>query len=170
MKYLVVSDNHGDREILVQLVEKYAAEMDGLFHCGDSELTETDELWEKFVVVQGNCDYGSEFPLSRTIQTQEDTIYITHGHLSNVRQSLHQLSMEAKEKKATIALFGHTHELGVEYKNGVLYLNPGSIRLPRGKYLIKTYAIIESTAQRFEIAYYDEKFQPIPELSFSFPK
>ena len=38
MRYLVVSDNHGDREILVKLLDKYHANVDYFFHCGDSEL------------------------------------------------------------------------------------------------------------------------------------
>ena len=57
MKYLVVSDNHGDREILVDIVKQRAGEMDVLFHCGDSELEADDQLWETFDVVKGNCDF-----------------------------------------------------------------------------------------------------------------
>lgn len=38
MKILVVSDNHGDRDCLVDLVNHYEGQVDALFHCGDSEL------------------------------------------------------------------------------------------------------------------------------------
>ena len=46
MKILVVSDNHGDRDCLVDLVNHYEGQVDALFHCGDSELEPTDELWQ----------------------------------------------------------------------------------------------------------------------------
>lgn len=38
MKYLIVSDNHGDRNILVEIVNRYVDRVDHMFHCGDSEL------------------------------------------------------------------------------------------------------------------------------------
>lgn len=53
MKYLVVSDNHGDRNILVEIVNRYVGMVDQMFHCGDSELKANDELWQHFTVVTG---------------------------------------------------------------------------------------------------------------------
>ena len=35
MKYLVVSDNHGDREILADLVARYQTKVDFFFLCVD---------------------------------------------------------------------------------------------------------------------------------------
>ena len=57
MKYLVVSDSHGDRQILVDLVRHFENSVDFFIHCGDSELPAKDELWNVFHVVGGNCDY-----------------------------------------------------------------------------------------------------------------
>ncbi len=37
MKIVVVSDNHGDREIIQKIVDHYEGKVDGIFHCGDSE-------------------------------------------------------------------------------------------------------------------------------------
>lgn len=170
MKYLVVSDNHGDRQSLVELIETYRGKVDGMFHCGDSELEPTDEIWQDFLVVTGNCDYYPEYKKEQVVRIGSDTLLMLHGHLANVRFSLNQLLYRAKEVGATIALFGHTHELGVELIDGVLALNPGSIRLPRGRYQIKTYAIIESTESQFVIQYYDDDHQPVDGLRFSFNK
>lgn len=39
-RWLVVSDNHGDREILVSL--RQALKPDAVFHCGDSEMEAAD--------------------------------------------------------------------------------------------------------------------------------
>ncbi|HGT1373043.1 TPA: metallophosphoesterase family protein [Enterococcus faecium] len=82
MRYLVVSDNHGDRDILVDLVDRYRSEVDIFFHCGDSELEASDPLWDTFQVVQGNCDYGPGFEQKKVIQTGQDTVFMTHGHLN----------------------------------------------------------------------------------------
>ena len=47
MKYLVVSDNHGDRNILVEIVNRYVGMVDQMFHCGDSELKANNLLIAK---------------------------------------------------------------------------------------------------------------------------
>lgn len=170
MNYLVVSDNHGDREILVELVHKYRDSVDLFLHCGDSELSPTDPLWTDFEVVGGNCDYDPAFPEKRLIKTQEDTLFMTHGHLFNVRFGLTHLALEAESSGATIALFGHTHEIGCEMHQQVLFLNPGSISQPRGSIQFKSYALIESRSDAYEIQYYDRSHQPITQLHFVFKK
>ncbi|MBP1048433.1 metallophosphoesterase [Enterococcus sp. BWM-S5] len=171
MKYLVVSDNHGDRDILVQLVNHYKGQVDAMFHCGDSELEATDHLWDYFTaVVKGNCDYGPGYPETAIKDTGEDVVFMTHGHLSNVRFGLTQLALQAEEAGATIALFGHTHEIGCEMHQGRLFLNPGSIRQPRGPIQIQSYAIIESTEEKFDVQYYDRSFEPVANLHFKFSK
>ena len=49
---------------------------------------------------------------------------MTHGHLANVRIGLTTLALQAEEAGATIALFGHTHVLGAERHNNILFVNP----------------------------------------------
>lgn len=100
MKILVVSDNHGDRDCLVDLVNHYEGQVDALFHCGDSELEPTDELWQKLIVVQGNCDFYDEFPKTVTKKVGDQVIYMTHGHLANVRMySRHLLYKRKKQER-----------------------------------------------------------------------
>ncbi|MEI5988661.1 hypothetical protein A5881_000148 [Enterococcus termitis] len=170
MKYLVVSDNHGDRDILVDLADTYRGEVDKMFHCGDSELEPTDVLWNDFIVVKGNCDYDPEFPNTIVEKNGTDTIFMTHGHLANVRMGLTTLALQADQANATIVLFGHTHEIGCEVRANVLYLNPGSISQPRGPIQLKSYAIIESTTNQFVIQYYGRDHRPFKELHFIFNK
>lgn len=121
MRYLVVSDNHGDRDILVDLVDRYRSEVDIFFHCGDSELEASDPLWDTFQVVQGNCDYGPGFEQKKVIQTGQDTVFMTHGHLSNVRFGLTQLAIEARAATADMVFFGHTHQIGCEMDQKILF-------------------------------------------------
>lgn len=170
MKYLVVSDNHGDREILVDLVKEYQGKVDGMFHCGDSELAPTDDLWADLIVVKGNCDYYNEFPESMTKKLGNDTIFMTHGHLVQIRAGLNTIALKAAEADATIVLFGHTHEIGCEMHQNTLYLNPGSINLPRGPIQLKSYALIDSTPEAYDVQYFDRNHQPIKELHFLFRK
>ncbi|MGX6961459.1 metallophosphoesterase [Vagococcus xieshaowenii] len=170
MKYLVVSDNHGERDILVELADKYRQQVDIMFHCGDSELLPTDSLWQDFIVVTGNCDYDHRYKKFQEVSVGEDTIYMTHGHLSAVRLDLQSLFYEAKEKQANIALYGHTHVLHSEMVEDMLIVNPGSISQPRYPYRVKTYAIINSTPEQYSVDYYNEKHQLMKELSTVFSR
>lgn len=170
MRYLVVSDNHGDRAIIEELLAQYQDQVDYFFHCGDSELDATDEVWETYLGVQGNCDFGTNFETKRVVDTGLDRVYMTHGHLSNVRFGLTHLALEAKEQQATIALFGHTHQLGCEFEQGILFLNPGSISQPRGMIQIPAYAIIESTKETLAVQYYNRSHKKIDNMVFEYKR
>lgn len=170
MKYLVLSDSHGDRQILVDLFAHYEGKVDKIFHCGDSELPADDVLWQKAYVVTGNCDYDSSYQKAQLIDTGMDKVYLTHGHLCAVKMGLTQLNYQAQEAGANIALFGHTHQLGCEMRTGCLFLNPGSISQPRGPIRIQSYAIIDSEEDSLKVQYYDRFFSPVSELSFTFKK
>lgn len=171
MKLLVVSDNHGDRQVLKDIVEKRKNEVDAYFHCGDSELPADDPIWNAFTaVVKGNCDFDSNYPKEVTTSFKDETIYMTHGHLVDVHFGLEQLKEKAKEKNATIALFGHTHQLGCTFQQGILCLNPGSIRLPKGNHPYQAYAIIETTDKEYNVSYYDFKHHALSGLQVTFPK
>ncbi len=171
MKYLVVSDNHGDRNILVDIANVWSDKVDGMFHCGDSELAVTDDLWSQFVVVRGNCDYDSKYEKECVVSSGNETIYMTHGHLFNVNMGLTHLSYSAYEKKANIVLYGHTHKLLALMEKGVLYLNPGSISQPRGTYShLKTFALIETSESEIRVDYYNRNHELIEELSVTFTR
>lgn len=170
MKYLVVSDNHGDRKILVDLFARYQGKVDYIFHCGDSELPGDDELWQQAYVVTGNCDYDPKYKKSQLVDTGMDHVYFTHGHISDVRFGITRLGLEAQAVDANIVLFGHTHQIGCEKVGKRLFLNPGSISQPRGPIQVKSYAIIDSTPDAYSVQYYDRDFQAVPDLSFVFKK
>lgn len=170
MKYLVVSDNHGDRSILMEIVNRYVGTVDHLFHCGDSELEATDELWEHFTVVTGNCDYDPGYKTEQVISMGNDIIYMTHGHQSNVRFGLMMLSLRAQEVGANIALFGHIHQAVAELDHGILFVNPGSISQPRGPVQIPSYAIIDSEKDHCRVEYFNRAHQLIEELTADFER
>lgn len=170
MKYLVVSDNHGNRDCLIDIENKWQNKVDYMFHCGDSELDPFDNIWEVYNVVKGNCDYDSEYQVKKVIDTGQDVVFLTHGHLFNVNVAMEHLFSSAKEAGANIVLYGHTHKLGVEKRQGILFLNPGSISQPRGRFShLKTYAIIEHRTDGIHVDYYNEQHEVQPNLSFFFP-
>ena len=170
MKYLVVSDNHGDRQVLVDILAQYQGKVDLFIHCGDSELPADDELFATYQGVGGNCDFDSRYLDRRLIATDLDRIYVTHGHLSNVKFGLSKIAMEAAENDASVVLFGHTHQIGCEVVQHRLYLNPGSISQPRGSIQIKAFAIIEAEKDSWDVQYYDRSFTPISDLHFHFSR
>lgn len=170
MKVLVVSDSHGDRDILTALIKEYQDKVDGLFHCGDSELEATDTVWDVFKTVQGNMDFDPDLPLSQTVDIGNERIFMIHGHQHQVKMTMEPLLTAASEAGASFAFFGHSHELGTEMQEGIVLLNPGSILLPRGKYPIPTYAIVETEGKEVNITYYNRRFDPVPGLQAHFTR
>lgn len=168
MNVLVVSDSHGDREVLTEIKERYAGKMTKMFHCGDSELAATDEIWDSFVVVGGNMDVDRDYPLTQVVTIGEYRFFMTHGHYHDIKFTMSPLIDAAKQAKAQFAFFGHSHQLGVEKRENILLLNPGSILQPRGRYNIKTYAILTIDQQAIVVTYYDRNHQAIEDLSVTF--
>lgn len=169
MKYLVVSDNHGVESYLEDIRDKWTNEVDYFFHCGDSELSPDHEIWSTFEVVKGNCDYYSDYDTVKLIETKEDNILLTHGHLFNVNMTAEKLLYQAEEMQANIILYGHTHQLFATMLDDILLLNPGSISQPRGKYsYLKTYAIITHQSDGYLVEYYNEKHLLQDELTHFF--
>ncbi|MDO4670778.1 MAG: metallophosphoesterase [Aerococcus sp.] len=141
-KIVIVSDNHGDREILETIVSRHREEADAFIHCGDSEGMADDPIWQSFTVVQGNVDFAP-FPIAETVEFPEGKLLVTHGHRFDVKGDLNVLANYAKEAGCTVACFGHSHVMTLERVQGVLMINPGSVRLPRGNYPYPTYAILD---------------------------
>ncbi|PPA71569.1 metallophosphoesterase [Jeotgalibacillus proteolyticus] len=166
MKILVVSDNHSDTERIVELKQRYEGEVDAMLHCGDSELPFNSKEMQNFVKVRGNCDFDSSYPEDEVINVQGTVILLTHGHLYGVKQSLDRIHYRAEEAQASIICFGHSHSLGAEIKDGRLFINPGSILLPRDR-TEASYAIIEKNGEAVSVQFWDEKHREITAWSGS---
>lgn len=142
MRFLIVSDSHGLTDELLEIFNRHEQEIDDAFHCGDSQLALVDEHLLPYHTVRGNCDFGGDLPLERIENTPEGTILMVHGHHHDVKYDLNRLRYRAEEIGASVVLFGHSHVAGALIEDGVLYINPGSIRMPRGR-TDKTYALLE---------------------------
>lgn len=170
MDYLIISDTHGDRQILVDIVNHYQGHVKSMFYNGDSELKRSDELFDTLLPVIGNMDTDPMFPDDCDYQDKYLKLYQTHGHLVHTELSLNHLREVVAPKDVDVVTSGHTHMLGAEMIDGKLFVNPGSISLPKGTYayLKGTYALLSVEPEQFHVQFYTRDMQPVPELVFEF--
>ncbi|MDQ0208040.1 metallophosphoesterase family protein [Alkalicoccobacillus murimartini] len=169
MKVLIISDSHGWTDELEQVLASKRNEVDKIFHCGDSELVPNQGPLAGVTSVQGNCDMGQDFPEEWIEDTDLGRLYFTHGHLYQVKSHLQSLVRRAEEVGADVASFGHTHVATCFEEKGIVFINPGSIRLPSGS-RDQTYCICELTEAAINVTYYTFDGQEMPELGGEFPR
>ncbi len=144
MRIGVLSDSHGKLKKAEEALQRIG-DIELLLHAGDY-YEDALRLGKTFGVkvkgVAGNCDSYAPGPVEELLEIDGYRIYLTHGHLFGVKQSLARLYRRAEDLGADIVIYGHTHVPHQEEKNGILFLNPGSIawqRLP-GQY---SFAVLE---------------------------
>lgn len=167
-KALIISDSHRFVDELRLIKEKHQHEVNVMIHCGDSELFLDQPEMEGFITVRGNCDYEAGYPDEAVVEFVGQKILITHGHLFSVKSTLMSLYYRAQELGANIVCFGHSHMLGIERIDDILFINPGSIRLPRGR-KERTYCILEQAGDDVVVNVYDLDEGELPALMQRFP-
>lgn len=172
MKALIVSDNHGDRKILRDIQDRFAKQVDVMIHCGDSELPNDSDEMTNFYAVKGNNDWQLDYPFQLTFAVNGVKFLLVHGDHDHVNYSLTPLMLKAQSLGTQVVCYGHTHQLAVSMEAGTLFINPGSVSLPRGEYsrLGGTFALVEVTQKQFIVDYYDRNCSPVPELHFEFER
>ncbi|WP_026693736.1 metallophosphoesterase [Peribacillus kribbensis] len=163
MKALIMSDSHGLEDEVILLKERHQ-DADLFIHCGDSELDFGHEALKSLEYVKGNCDFDSRFPEVISHKFGDYQFLITHGHLFNVKMTLMNLQYKAEEEEADIICFGHSHIAGSELIDGRLFINPGSIRLPKG-IREKTYVLLEAENRDVSVSFYTLEGKPLETLS-----
>ena len=120
MKYLVLSDSHGNVDNMVRAVE--LVKPHGIIHLGDGwrDVEELRQLYPRLPLEQvpGNCDFGRFEALERVLILDDHRVL---------------------EMNADILLFGHTHVPLVDAASRPMMMNPGSIGDPRRP----TYGVLE---------------------------
>ena len=151
MKLLIASDIHGSafycRELLAAFEREQADKLvllgDVLYHGPRNDLPKEyapkeviamlNPMKNKILCVRGNCDTEVdqmvlEFPILADyciLCVGDRMIYATHGHNFNMT-SLPPLQV------GDVLLHGHTHiPAWTEFGEGNLYLNPGSVSIPK---------------------------------------
>ncbi|MEH7545028.1 hypothetical protein FB550_104130 [Neobacillus bataviensis] len=166
-KVLIISDSHGLTKELEIIRERHLSEVDLMIHCGDSQLMPTDQSISGYLTVMGNCDFGAEYPLETTTEVAGRKFFITHGHRYSVKSTLMNLKYKAEEVHANIVCFGHSHVLGAEVVGGTLFINPGSIRLPRER-LEKTYVILDLQSDKINMSVFESSGRELTKLAQEF--
>jgi uncharacterized protein len=117
----VISDTHG---LLRPEALDAMRGADVILHVGDVDRPEIlDALREIAPVhaVRGNVDQGAwanALPMSEAVEIDGATVYMVH-----IRE---ELNLDPAAAGFAAVIFGHSHQPGIERKDGVLYLNPGS--------------------------------------------
>lgn len=150
MKWLIASDIHGSAYWCRKLIEAYKKEKadklillgDVLYHGPRNDLP--DEYAPKEVIeilngmkneilcVRGNCDTEVDqmvlkFPVLAdyaVLSLGERMIYMTHGHVYN-ESNIPPIS------DGDILLHGHTHVPKCTEHESYVYMNPGSVSIPK---------------------------------------
>lgn len=150
MKLMFASDLHGSLFFCNKLINAYQNEKpqklillgDLLYHGPRNDLSKNyntievakllNSIKNNLLCVHGNCDAEVDqmvldFPIMSDysiMYIENRLIFFTHGHIYN-KNNLPKLN------KNDIIICGHTHVQTIENINGIIYINPGSVSLPK---------------------------------------
>ncbi len=145
MNYLIVSDIHGDASSVKFIYELHKKNKfdkiiclgDVLYHGPRNDLplnyrpkeciSLLNEIKDDIICIKGNCDaevdemvLKFEIIPSLDITINNKKCHLEHGH-----------HLDLYKGNCDIIMSGHTHIPVLELKNNILYLNPGSISIPK---------------------------------------
>ena len=147
---MIASDIHGSAKYCRMLLDRYEKENarrllllgDLLYHGPRNDLPEEyepkqvigmlNELKDEIFCVRGNCEAEVDqmvlsFPVMADYALMplgDRMVYVTHGHVYN-KENLPPM------KAGDILLYGHTHVPACEESGGYVYMNPGSVSIPK---------------------------------------
>lgn len=150
MKIMIASDIHGSAYYCEKMLKSYDRENaeklillgDLLYHGPRNDLPKEynpkkviallNDRKEEILCVRGNCEAEvDQMVLSFPVMAEYAymiwdglTVFATHGHI-------HNLENRPPLKKGDILLNGHTHVQAAREEGGILYLNPGSVSIPK---------------------------------------
>ena len=131
LKLLVISDTHRCISNAVSLIEEHNPDI--IIHLGDvaedcDDLRYTYPI-KRIICVLGNNDYFvKNYPNEVVCKINEKMFFMCHGHKYNVKYGLEALMKRARDVKADVVLYGHTHQSLCKEDGGILVMNPGSVR------------------------------------------
>ena len=169
-QFVVMSDSHGDYDIVKDIKDRYQGKVDAIFHNGDSELKSSDPVWDGIYVVRGNCDYDDGYPENNVVELNGITIAQTHGHLYQINFMWERLDLFAQEAGADICLYGQLHRASAWRMEDIVFINPGSVLQPRGEVMEKLYALVTVTDTTIKVDFYTRNHELYPQLSQEFTR
>ncbi|MCR4640762.1 MAG: YfcE family phosphodiesterase [Lachnospiraceae bacterium] len=126
MRIAVIADTHGH---LRGDLEDQIFSCDAVFHAGDFD---TEDVYSRmsqrpvpFYCVRGNSDWwcrGGDIPESLSVEYEGVRIFMTH-----CVEDVPALCRQPQD----LIICGHTHSYSKSFRDGAMYLNPGSTSKPR---------------------------------------
>ena len=117
----VISDTHG---LVRPEAVRALTGSELLIHAGDignpQVIEQLHEIAPTFVV-RGNNDRGAwaaDLPVTQVVEVGELLFYVLH--------EISQLDVDPAVAGFTAVVSGHSHQPSIQFRDGVLYLNPGS--------------------------------------------
>jgi len=147
-RLLVLSDTHGSVSSLTAVfawAKGFAPSTAVFLGDGISDLQKAMTKAGFFCIlekVRGNNDVGAPCMDTSVFDFGGHRFFLCHGHRHDLYRGTDMLVSEARDKGASVALFGHTHIPFQEDSSGVLLVNPGSVGNPRS-HVGATFASIE---------------------------
>ena len=144
MRIGVISDTHGllRPEALAAL-----AGSDHILHAGDvgdAPILEALRQIAPVTAIRGNIDRhgdASLLPATDAVELQGRLFYLVHA--------LADLDLNPVAAQISVVVSGHSHRSSLLWKDGVLYLNPGSAG-PRRFKLPTSIAVVDISAERLD--------------------
>ena len=149
MRILIASDIHGSAyycDLLMRRIEEENPERifllgDHLYHGPRNDLpreydpkrvlASLNEYAHMITSVRGNCDSEVDqmvldFPTMddyRFVETDDIPMYLSHGHVYNKEKPI--------EGMKGVFLYGHTHVPDLDEREDIVFINPGSVSIPK---------------------------------------
>ena len=150
MKILFASDIHGSEYYAKKLIDKYNELFcdrmillgDLLYHGPRNDLPKgynpkgvialLNQMSDEILCVRGNCEAEVDQMVldfycmsdSMIMYDKDRMFFITHGHLFNTQKP-------PKLKCGDVLIHGHTHVQTIENFGENIYINPGSVSIPK---------------------------------------
>ncbi len=143
MKVLVISDTHNFLPVGVNSME-----YDAVIHAGDigsDDFFINISTCSRFFAVEGNTDYLTCTHLPETLCEKIEGVkfFLVHNLTSPSPDRVRKVNLDKIVKcSPDIVIFGHTHTPLITERDGMVFLNPGSLGKP-GLTGISTYAVME---------------------------
>lgn len=153
MEILILSDSHSmKKNELIALLSHQ--KVDCYIHCGDIFMPYEPLNIPEFHIVKGNNDFQiSDSELSLELDGLQ--FYVVHGHQYQIDHGIGLLEDYAKNNHINVVCFGHSHQPTYIKQENILYINPGSVTYPRGRYRYPTYCIFDTKTKN--VTYYNAK-------------
>lgn len=142
------SDTHRDNTAMLCTIENNK-DIKAVIHCGDvaDDIDSLKMCFPRLPVygVRGNNDFFTDYPKELITEIGGLKFFITHGHMYSVKMGEAIIKSACRDFGCDICVYGHTHKECCHEEDGMIILNPGSLRS------CGTYALIDTDTRQVTI-------------------